>query len=239
MKIILYLGYSMSKPKKHKGETIFNYIPDYLPSFNVDNPVYVKLPPDRKDSRLKDVERELLEYWDLLHPLVREFMMRIVKYMNEFGEGSDDLDHLRRSLDIELNNSAELSDENRKLKAQISDLIIEKKASEEKIHDLMSNRPMITAEELQGLKMLVSSKFDISSGSVEELMVKAVQEAKESDVVKKAKEDTDKMKRELEEAKAGFEKTQAEVGETFQKKLLESQNRIDELEEELAQYKSE
>jgi hypothetical protein len=231
------MGYSMAKPKKHKGETIFNYVPDYLPSFNVDNPVYVKLPPDTKDARLKDVERELIEYWDLLHPIVREYMTMIVKYVNKFGEGTDDLDHLRRSLDIELSNSSELSDENRKLKAQAADLLIEKKALKEKISDMTADRPIVSAEELESLKMLVSSKYDISSGSVDELMAKAVQEARESEEIKKAKEERDKMKKELEEAKEHFEKTQAEVGETFQKKLLESQARIDELDEELASYK--
>jgi len=231
------MGYSMAKPKKHKGETIFNYVPDYLPSFNVDNPVYVKLPPDRKDTRLKDVERELVEYWELLHPIVREYMIMIVKYVNELGQGTDDLEHLRRSLDIELSNSSELSDENRKFKAQVADLLIEKKALKEKVDDMMSNRPIINAEELQSLKMLISSKYDVSSGSLDELMAKAVQEARESEEIKKAKEERDKMKKELEEAKNHFEKTQAEVGETFQKKLLESQVRIEELEEELASSK--
>ena len=234
---LTYMGYSMAKPKKHKGETIFNYVPDYLPSFNVDNPVFVKLPPDTKDSRLKDVERELIEYWDLLHPIVREYMTMIVKYVNKFGEGTDDLEHLRRSLDIELSNSSELSDENRKLKAQVADLLIEKKALKEKVSDMTANRPIVSAEELESLKMLVSSKYDISSGSVDELMAKAVQEARESEEIKKAKEERDKMKKELEEAKEHFEKTQEEVGETFQKKLLESQARIDELDEELASYK--
>ncbi len=235
---LIYMGYSMAKPRKHKGETIFNYVPDYLPSFNVDSPLYVKLPPDRKDSRLKDVERELIEYWDILHPIVREYMIMIVKYVNELGQGTDDLEHLRRSLDIELSNSAELSDENRKFKSQVADLIIEKKALKEKLSDMISDRPTISTEELQSLKMLISSKYDISSGSLDELMAKAVQEVRESEEIKKAKEERDKMKKELEEAKEHFEKTQAEVGETFQKRLLESQTLIEELEEELAGYKS-
>ncbi len=232
------MGYSMSKPKKHKGETIFNYVPDYLPSFNVDSPVYVKLPSDKKDTRLKDVERELIEYWELLHPIVREYMIMIVKYVNELGQGTDDLEHLRRSLDIELSNSSELSDENRKFKAQVADLLVEKKALNEKVSDMISNRPIVSAEELQSLKMLISTKYDVSSGSLDELMVKAVQEARESEEIKRAKDERDKMKKELEEAKEHFEKTQAEVGETFQKKLLESQVRIEELEEELASSKS-
>ncbi|MCK5141161.1 MAG: hypothetical protein KAQ70_03125, partial [Candidatus Heimdallarchaeota archaeon] len=198
---------------------------------------YVKLPPDRKDTRLKDVERELVEYWELLHPIVREYMIMIVKYVNELGQGTDDLEHLRRSLEIELSNSSELSDENRKFKAQVADLLIEKKALKEKVDDMMSNRPIINAEELQSLKMLISSKYDVSSGSLDELMANAVQEARESEEIKKAKEERDKMKKELEEAKNHFEKTQAEVGETFQKKLLESQVRIEELEEELASSK--
>ena len=116
----------MSKPKKYKGETIYDYIPDYLASFNIESPVFTKLPANRKDSRMKDIERELIQHWEILHPMVREYMIIIIRYLNEFGEGTDDLDHLRRSLDIELSNSSELSEENRKLKAQISDLVIEK-----------------------------------------------------------------------------------------------------------------
>ncbi|MHA2357645.1 MAG: coiled-coil domain-containing protein [Candidatus Heimdallarchaeaceae archaeon] len=228
----------MSRPKRHKGETIYNYIPEYLPSINVDNPVFVKLPPDKKDTRLKDVEREIIQYWELLHPIVREQMIMLTKYVNEFGEGTDELVHLRRSLEIEIENSSELSEENRKLKAQISDLVIDKKALNEKIQDMISERPSITMEEVNAMKMLTSSKFDVSSENLETLLQQAVQEVRESAEIKKAREERDKMQRELEEAKAHFEKTQSEVGETFQKKLLESQARIDELEEELAKYRT-
>ena len=54
----------MSKPRKHKGETIYNYLPEYLPSIDTENPIFVKLPSDRKDTRLKDVEREIIHYWE-------------------------------------------------------------------------------------------------------------------------------------------------------------------------------
>ena len=159
----------MAKPTKYKGETIFNYIPDYLPTFNVDNPVNVKLPPDRKDSRLKDVERELIEYWDLLHPMVREFLIMVIKYVNEFGEGSDDLEHLRRSLDIELSNSAELSDENRKLKSQVSDLLIEKNSGNQRqSHREYQSKKGINSCIHQGFdKKLVIEQANVGSDSNE------------------------------------------------------------------------
>ncbi|MHA1222170.1 MAG: hypothetical protein ACTSSG_03600 [Candidatus Heimdallarchaeaceae archaeon] len=222
--------------KKYKGETIYNYLPDYLASENVESPVFVKLPPDVKDPRLKDIEREIVQYWDILHPLVREYVLKIVRYLNKFGEGSEDLEHLRRSLDIEIDNSAQLSEENRKLKAQISDLVIEKKALEEKVQDLMKLRPEVSAEEVNAMKLMISSKYDVSTDNFQELMKKAVQEVRESEEIKKAKEERRKMEQELEEAKKHFEKTQVEVGETFQKKLLECQARIAELEEELSKY---
>ncbi len=231
------LGYSMSKPKKYKGETIYDYVPDYYPTTNVDNPVFTKLPPGRKDSRMKDVERELVQYWEIIHPMVKEYLITLVRYMNEFGEGSEDLEHLRRSLDLELTNSSELSEENRQLKAQISDLVVEKKALNEKVDDLLDARPKASAEEINAMKLLISSQTDLSAADIDEKMRKAVQEVRESVEMKKANEDRAKMKKELEEAKVQFEKIQTEVGITFQKKLLEAQSRIDELEEELAQYK--
>lgn len=228
------LGYSMSKPKKYKGETIYDYVPDYYPTTNVDNPVFTKLPPGRKDSRMKDVERELVQYWEIIHPMVKEYLITLVRYMNEFGEGSEDLEHLRRSLDLELTNSSELSEENRQLKAQISDLVVEKKALNEKVDDLLDARPKASAEEINAMKLLISSQTDLSAADIDEKMRKAVQEVRESVEMKKANEDRAKMKKELEEAKVQFEKIQTEVGITFQKKLLEAQSRIDELEEELA-----
>jgi len=231
------LGYSMSKPKKYKGKTIYDYVPDYYPTTNVDNPVFTKLPPGRKDSRMKDVERELVQYWEIIHPMVKEYLITLVRYMNEFGEGSEDLEHLRRSLDLELTNSSELSEENRQLKAQISDLVVEKKALNEKVDDLLDARPKASAEEINAMKLLISSQTDLSAADIDEKMRKAVQEVRESVEMKKANEDRAKMKKELEEAKVQFEKIQTEVGITFQKKLLEAQSRIDELEEELAQYK--
>ena len=224
----------MSKPKKYKGETIYDYIPDYLASFNIENPVFTKLPSNRKDSRMKDIEREIIEHWEIVHPMIREYLIITIRYLNEFGEGSEDIDHLRRSLDIELSNSSELSEENRKLKAQISDLIIEKKSLDEKISDIKEQTPSISNEEVQSMKMMLSSKADITVDNFTEMLQKAIQEAKESEEIKKAKEERDKMEKELKEAKKHFEKTQAEVGETFQKKLLDLQARIDELEEELA-----
>ena len=223
----------MSKPRKHKGETIYNYLPEYLPSIDTENPIFVKLPSDRKDTRLKDVEREIIHYWEIIHPLVKEYTIMLVKYVNDLGEGTEEVDHLKRSLELEINNSAELSDENRKLKAQISDLVIEKKALDEKIQDMIKARPSVTAEEVNALKMLTSSQYDVSSNDLENLLKQAVQEVRESEEIRKMREDRDKMQKELEDAKKNFEKIQAEVGETFQKKLLTSQARIDELEEEL------
>ncbi len=229
-----FLGYSMSKPKKYKGETIYDYIPDYYSSVNIESPVFTKLPPGEKDARLKDVERELVQYWELLHPMVREYLTMVIRYMNQYGEGSEDLEHLRRSLDLELTNSSELSEDNRKLKSQLSDLLVEKKALDEKIDDLLADRPQISNEEIRAMQLTLSSKADITEKSIEELLKKSVQEARESEAMKKAREERDEMKKELENAKEHFEKTQAEVGITFQKKLLECQARIEELEEELS-----
>ncbi|GAG85444.1 unnamed protein product, partial [marine sediment metagenome] len=172
-------------------------------------------------------------YWEIIHPLVKEYTIMLVKYVNDLGEGTEEVDHLKRSLELEINNSAELSDENRKLKAQISDLVIEKKALDEKIQDMIKARPSVTAEEVNALKMLTSSQYDVSSNDLENLLKQAVQEVRESEEIRKTREDRDKMQKELEDAKKNFEKIQAEVGETFQKKLLTSQARIDELEEEL------
>ena len=228
----------MSKPRKHKGETIFNYLPEYLPSVGIENPLFVKLPSDRKDTRLKDVEREIIQYWEIIHPLVREYMVMLTKYVNELGEGTEEIDHLRRSLELEINNSAELSEENRKLKAQISDLVIDKKGLDEKLKDMIKSRPEISGEEFHALKMLTSSKFDVSSNDLDTLLKQAIQEVRESEEIKRAREERDKMQKELEEAKKNFEKIQVEVGETFQKKLLASQARIDELEEELEKLRS-
>ncbi|MHA1200157.1 MAG: hypothetical protein ACTSQF_12580, partial [Candidatus Heimdallarchaeaceae archaeon] len=225
-----------SKPKKYKGENIYDYIPDYYSSINIESPVFTKLPPGQKDARLKDVERELVQYWELLHPMVREYLTMIIRYMNQYGEGSEDLEHLRRSLDLELTNSSELSEENRKLKSQLADVLVEKKALDEKVKDLLSSRPQISNEEIRAMKLALSSKADISENNVEEILKKSVQEVRESEEMKRAREDRDKMKKELEDAKEHFEKTQAEVGITFQKKLLESQAKIEELEEELAQH---
>jgi hypothetical protein len=228
----------MSKPRKHKGETIYNYLPEYLPSLNVENPVFVKLPPDRKDTRLKDVEREIIQYWEIIHPLVREYISMLTKYVNDLGEGTEEVDHLRRSLELEINNSAELSEENRKLKAQISDLVIDKRGLNEKVQDMLKARPSITEEEVKALKMLTSSQYDISSNDLDNLLKQAIQDIRESEEMKKAREERDKMQKELEDAKKNFEKIQAEVGETFQKKLLASQARIDELEEELEKLRN-
>ena len=226
----------MSNYKKFKGETISNYIQEYIPLINVDSPTFVKLPADKKDNRLKDIEREIIQYWELINPIIREYIKMIVDYLNDFGEGTEGLESLRRSLDLELQNSSELSNENRKLKAQVSDMILDKKTLTEKLDDLIKEKPTISKEEFESLKLLTSSKFDVSTGDFENLLSKAVQNVRESDAMKKAREEKEKMQEELESEKARFEKVQQEVGETFQNKLMEYQTRLDELEEELEQY---
>jgi len=224
----------MSKQKKYKGETIYDYVPDYYSSVNIESPVFTKLPPGKKDARLKDVERELVQYWELLHPMVREYLTMVVRYMNQYGEGSEDLEHLRRSLDLELQNSSELSEDNRKLKSQLADVMIEKKALDEKINDLLSSQPEVSNEEIRAMKLTLASKADISENNIKDLLKRSLQEVRESEEIKRAREERDRMKKELEDAKEHFEKTQTEVGVTFQKKLLEAQTKIDELEEQLA-----
>jgi hypothetical protein len=232
------LGYAMSKPKKYKGETIYDYVPDYYPTTNVENPVFTRLPPGRKDSRMKDVERELVQYWEILHPMVREYLITIIRYMNEFGEGTEDLDHLKRSLDIEQSNSSELSEENRKLKAQISDLVVEKRALDEKVTDLLDAQPKYTADEYEALTMVVQNATGLSESEIYAKLKKVSEELKENAKLRELDVKREKMEADLQDAKDKFEKTQEEVGLTFQKRLLESQSRIDELEEELEKYKS-
>ncbi|MHA1866692.1 MAG: hypothetical protein ACTSXD_01355, partial [Candidatus Heimdallarchaeaceae archaeon] len=183
--------------KKYKGETIYNYIPEYQPQVNVESPVFVKLPPDMKDPRLTDIEREIHQYWNIIHPLLREYIVMLARYIKQLGEGSDEIEHLRRSLDIETQNSTQLSEENRELKAQVSDLLIEKKALQEKVEDLMKSRPTISADEFNALKMLTSSNFDVSKDDLETLLKKAVQTVRESEEIKKAREERDKMRKEL------------------------------------------
>ncbi|MCK4844780.1 MAG: hypothetical protein KAS95_03830, partial [Candidatus Heimdallarchaeota archaeon] len=111
-----------------------------------------------------------------------------------------------------------------------------KKTLTEKLDDLIKEKPTISKEEFESLKLLTSSKFDVSTGDFENLLSKAVQNVRESDAMKKAREEKEKMQEELESEKARFEKVQQEVGETFQNKLMEYQTRLDELEEELEQY---
>ena len=64
----------------------------------------------------------------------------------------------------------------------------------------------MTREEIKALKMLSSSQHKISSDDLESILKRAVQEARESEEIKKAREDRDKMQKELEEAKRNFEK---------------------------------
>ena len=226
----------MSNYKKFKGETIENYIQEYIPLINVDDPTFVKLPVDKKDNRLKDIEREIFQYWQLINPIIREYIKMIVDYLNDFGAGTENLESLRRSLDLELQNSSELSNENRKLKAQVSEMMIDKKMLREKYDDLIKEKPTVSKEEFESLKLMTSSKYDVSTGDFETLLSKALQDVRESDAMKKAREEKEKMQKELESEKARFEKIQKDVGETFQKKLMEYQARQDELEEELEQY---
>ena len=72
----------MSNYKKFKGETISNYIQEYIPLINVDSPTFVKLPADKKDNRLKDIEREIIQYWELINPIIREYMKMITSRIN-------------------------------------------------------------------------------------------------------------------------------------------------------------
>ncbi len=227
----------MSKKYKFKGETIFNYVPEYSPSVDVDALVFVKLPADKKDNKLKDIERDLHGYWELLHPMVKEYIIGIVKHLNELVLEVENVTYLRRSLDLELENSSRSSDENRQLKAQLSDLLMEKQALQEKVKDLLGDKPAIRPEEFQALKLLTSSKYDVQNDKLESLIEKAVQEARESEEIAKARQEKEKAMKELEDGKKHFEKTQKEVGEAFQMKIISLQQQISELEQELAEHK--
>ncbi len=226
----------MNKKYKYKEDTIFNFVPQYQALIDVDTPAFVKLPEGEHDPRLKDVERDLQQYWHLIHPMIREYIITVVNYLNDLGGSSQNIENIRRQLNIEVENSAQLSQENRELKEQVSELMVEKQGLEERINDLQTNRPTIAPEKYEALKLLTSSKFD-TNANLEEALSKAVQEAKESNEMKKLREQHSKMERELQDAKKRFEKTQAEVAEDFQKKVLAKQERINELEEELAKVK--
>ncbi len=224
---------------KRKKETLETYFPvaEYEPKFEIEEPPRVKFIEGTVPVVHKELWREIIEYWDLIHPLVRDMIVSWIevyeKTAKEIKELRDSLDTEKRKALITMENIQELQDKVRELSQQLHNETLMKRDLEERLQDVTAQIREQYEKEKKALELLVSSKIDVSEKTLEEALEKALSKATSPEQVqrleKRVKELEEKLKREREEN----ERIQMEIAEAFQEKILYYDNLVRSYKEQL------
>jgi uncharacterized protein (DUF342 family) len=223
--------------KKGK-KTLFDYITEHEPYNAIDDvktPNYIE---GTVSVEHKELENDISEYWDLLHPLIQDFINSYAivyeKMGTEVSNARDEIDAERRKLTFEQDNVQDLSDQIRELKGVYQNETVVRRDLEERLKD---EREMLQAqfdEEKRALKIIADSKLTegVNLDSVLSEVGKAVES---SEGVKRLKSKIDELESKIKMEREENERIQGELSTSFMEKITRYDEMIQNLKARLGE----
>ncbi|MHA2504709.1 MAG: hypothetical protein ACXAE3_17810 [Candidatus Kariarchaeaceae archaeon] len=184
----------------------------------------------------KNLESDISEYWDLLHPLVADFINSYAKeyqkLADEAANARTDIDGVRRSLSFEQQNVNDLNDRIRELQKTLQEEAVVRRDLEERLRD---ERAQVTAkfeEEKRALELVASSKLPEGT-SMEDFLSKVQEGAADSAEVKRLQEKVDDLEKKIKSEREENEKIQGELSMSFMEKITKYDEMIHTLKQRL------
>ncbi len=219
--------------KKHKGDVLEEMFPNFQHRLQVDLLPSVRYLDGTVKVRHKELEGNLRSVWNELHPFLRETYVSYCHVLKSTMEKVSDVEGLQRRLEMEMDNSSELSEDIAKLKSQVGDLLIDKSKLDEQLTDVMDNMEEKMEQETKTLRELLQTKTGVSADNISEIISSSIAGKGDSADVAKLRSKLESVKGQLDEERSDFQRIQGEVGAAFQERIMQQQEKIDRLEREL------
>lgn len=221
-----------------KQKTLFDYIEEHEPYHAID---YIKRPeylPNTASVEHKNLENDVAEYWDLLHPLVMDFINSYAttyeKLASEVSGSREQKESLRRQLTFEQQNVQDLTDEIRELKKTLQSEAVVRKDLEERLRDEREALQTKFNEEKRALELIANSKVPEGS-SMEDIIGKVRSGIGDSEEVKRLQKKVDEMEKRIKEERAENERIQSELSESFMEKITKYDEMVQNLKARLGE----
>ena len=224
--------------RRKASRDLDEYIPDYEPFWESEGKPSFKLPKGISNEAYEELSDLVDEYWAVLHPMVQDYVIAWHEVGEKMAEtmkaANKDAETASRRVKVEQNNLENLNTQIKEIRKQLSNESLIRRDLEERLKDETVQIKKQAQEEKRALENIIASKLDLQGEAVEEALQKAMVDSLSTSEVEKMKSRMEKAEKELEMAKEEFERIQAEVSDSFMKKVLDLQLKVSELEEELS-----
>lgn len=224
--------------RRKTSRDLNEYIPDYEPFWDSEGKPSFKLPQGISNAAYDELSDLVDEYWAVLHPMIQDYVIAWHEVGEKIAESmisaKKDAETSSRRVKVEQNNLENLNVQIKEIRGQLSNESLIRRDLEERLKDETVQIKKQAEEEKRALENIIASKHDLTGGAVEDALKQAMTASLSTAEVEKMKSRMIKAEEELERAKEEFERIQAEVSDSFQKKVLDLQLKVSELEEELS-----
>jgi len=222
-----------------KKKTLFDHIKDYD---NPYNEIEYLIKPAYKEkivnSEHKQLEEDIEEYFDLIHPMVRDFInsyaLLIERYNQEFEKAENSAKNARRSLTIEQENVQELTDQLREIKKQLASEGVIRRDLEERLKDERTHMQTVFNQEKRTLELLVEEKIP-AGASLDDIVKRIAGNIGDSEETERLRKKVDELEKRLKEEREENEKIQEEISTSFMEKMVRSDEIISNLKKRLGE----
>ncbi len=223
---------------RKKKKSLDDYYPDHEPYFNIDQMKRVAYVEGTGSVEHKELENLIDEYWDLLHPLVQDFINSYAKtyekLAEKYQEVKNKVDNARRALTLEQENVQELADEIRELKKALANEATIRKDLEERLKDERETMEAHFAQEKKALELIAQAKFPEGT-DIQTIIKEISNNIGSSEEVERLRKRIRDLEEKIKEEREENERIQAELSQSFMEKILKADEIIQNLKERLGE----
>jgi septal ring factor EnvC (AmiA/AmiB activator) len=221
-----------------KSKTLDDYIKDYNPYNDIEVLVKPKYIENTASAEHKELEKDIEEYWDLIHPMVADFInsyaLTMEKMIKTHQEMENSMTNSRRSLTLEQENVQELNDQVRELKKALASEGVIRRDLEERLRDERASMESHFAQEKKSLELMLEAKVP-EGASVEDIIKQISGKMGSSEEAERYKKKIAELEKKIQEEREENEKIQAELSMSFMEKMTKSDEIISNLKARLGE----
>ncbi|MHA2252940.1 MAG: hypothetical protein ACXAD7_21435 [Candidatus Kariarchaeaceae archaeon] len=207
--------------KKGK-KTLFDYITEHDPY----NPIEDLLRPNYLEGTAtvehKELENDIAEYWDLLHPLIADYINSYADLYNKMGKevggAREEIDAHRRSLTFEQQNVQDLSAQISEIKGAFQNETVIRRDLEERLRDEREMMETQFKEEKRALELIASSKIT-EGAKLDDILNHVGNAVSSSDEVMRLKKKIEELEGKVTSEREENERIQGELSTSFMEKI--------------------
>ena len=208
--------------KKGK-KTLFDYIEAHEPYHPIEDLQVVNYLEGTVSVEHKELEQDVSEYWDLIHPLVKDFINSYAKtYQSLSGEvanSREEIESHRRNLTFEQQNVQDLSDKVREIKGQLQNEMVIRRDLDERLKDERTMMENQFNEEKKAMEIMIEAKFPEGDVDVAGIVKQVSSNVSSSEEVKRLNDRLAEFEAKIASEREENERIQGELSMSFMEKI--------------------